>query len=409
MNGKGLQTRGSIHIFSAFKKESMFTDDGYFTLTSTEQKRVEDLVSDECRRFYADFLDSPEDESVFAPLLSRTLHTHYLCRCLREVGKSATALWASKPWICYWGIHSLRLLEAELDESLCSAIVRFLKTCEAPGGGYGGGAGQIPHLATTYGAVMALVSIGTEEALSSINRGTLKQFLKSMKLPDGSFKLHQDGEIDIRGIYCALAVASITNILDVELAENADSWLISCQTYEGGFGGERSCEAHGGYTFCGVAALTILGKTALIHGPSLLKWLTAKQMKFEGGFQGRTNKLVDGCYSFWQAAVFPMVEMILKKSGMEMNQLFDAQALQEFILVCCQDKDSGGLRDKPDKSKDMYHTCYALSGLSIAQVYTPDNIVGGSGNLLAPTSPVYNVTLKAEKFAREFFMVSEVL
>lgn len=59
----------------------------------------------------------------------------------------------------------------------------------------------------------------------------------------------------------------------------------SCQTYEGGFGGEKSCEAHGGYTFCSVASLTILGKTALIHIPSLLKWLTSKQMKFEGGFQ----------------------------------------------------------------------------------------------------------------------------
>ena len=25
-------------------------------------------------------------------------------------------------------------------------------------------------------------------------------------------------------------------------------------------------------------------------------------MKAEGGFQGRTNKLVDGCYSFWQVS-----------------------------------------------------------------------------------------------------------
>lgn len=54
----------------------------------------------------------------------------------------------------------------------------------------------------------------------------MKQFLKEMKQPDGSFKLHRDGEIDIRGIYCALAVASITNILDEELAANAESWLI---------------------------------------------------------------------------------------------------------------------------------------------------------------------------------------
>ncbi len=27
------------------------------------------------------------------------------------------------------------------------------------------------------------------------------------------------------------------------------------------------------------------------------------QGSFEGGFMGRTNKLVDGCYSFWQVII----------------------------------------------------------------------------------------------------------
>ncbi len=31
-------------------------------------------------------------------------------------------------------------------------------------------------------------------------------------------------------------------------------------------------------------------------------------MQLEGGFQGRTNKLVDACYSFWQAATFPLIQ-----------------------------------------------------------------------------------------------------
>ncbi len=30
-------------------------------------------------------------------------------------------------------------------------------------------------------------------------------------------------------------------------------------------------------------------------------------MKFECGFNGRTNKLVDNCYSFWQASVFRLI------------------------------------------------------------------------------------------------------
>ena len=36
-------------------------------------------------------------------------------------------------------------------------------------------------------------------------------------------------------------------------------------------------------------------------------WLSARQMAVEGGFQGRSNKLVDGCYSFWQGATFAVV------------------------------------------------------------------------------------------------------
>ncbi len=34
------------------------------------------------------------------------------------------------------------------------------------------------------------------------------------------------------------------------------------------------------------------------------------QGAMEGGFMGRTNKLVDGCYSFWQAAIFPLLQTL---------------------------------------------------------------------------------------------------
>ncbi len=46
--------------------------------------------------------------------------------------------------------------------------------------------------------------------------------------------------------------------------------------------------------------------------------------------------------------------------------LFDQEALQEYLLICCQDP-RGGLVDKPGKARDFYHTCYTLSGLSVAQ------------------------------------------
>ena len=44
-------------------------------------------------------------------------------------------------------------------------------------------------------------------------------------------------------------------------------------------------EAHGGYSFCGLAALMLLGKGQLCNIDNLLKWTANRQMKVEGGFQ----------------------------------------------------------------------------------------------------------------------------
>ena len=130
-------------------------------------------------------------------------------------------------------------------------------------------------------------------------------------------------------------------------------------------------EAHGGYSFCGLAALILMGKERLCNLDTLLLWATQRQMRCEGGFQGRTNKLVDGCYSFWQGGMFPLLHNMLlstedRDSVPEAGWLCDEAALQQYLLLCCQDP-RGGLVDKPGKSRDFYHTCYGLSGLSVAQ------------------------------------------
>lgn len=51
------------------------------------------------------------------------------------------------------------------------------------------------------------------------------------------------------------------NILTPELSKDVTKYILSCQTYEGGIGAFPGNEAHGGYAFCGLAALMIL-KTA---------------------------------------------------------------------------------------------------------------------------------------------------
>jgi prenyltransferase beta subunit len=53
------------------------------------------------------------------------------------------------------------------------------------------------------------------------------------------------------------------------------------------------------YTFCAFAALFILNATQKINLSKLYDWCSKRQLPLEGGFNGRTNKLVDACYTFW--------------------------------------------------------------------------------------------------------------
>lgn len=262
--------------------------------------------------------------------------------------------------------------------------------------------------------------------------------------------MHDGGEIDVRASYTAISVASLVNILDGELAKGVGNYITRCQTYEGGIAGEPYAEAHGGYTFCGLATMILLNEVDKLDLASLIGWVAFRQ-GVECGFQGRTNKLVDGCYSFWQGAALALTQKLMtvvdeqlkssysskrppgddacgtsssteaayyakfgfdfiEKSN-QIGPLFHNIALQQYILLCAQVLD-GGLRDKPGKNRDHYHSCYCLSGLSVSQYSAmvdsdacplPQHVLGPYSNLLEPIHPLYNVVLDKYHTAYEFF------
>jgi protein farnesyltransferase subunit beta len=134
--------------------------------------------------------------------------------------------------------------------------------------------------------------------------------------------MHDGGEIDIRGTYCALAIAHLCNMVTLELIDGAAEFIVRCQTFEGGIGPIPDVEAHGGYTFCGLAAMMLLQKTSLLDIESLAQFVTFRQMQAEGGFQGRTNKLVDGCYSFWQGGAATLIQLLYSQNDTSIH-IFD--------------------------------------------------------------------------------------
>ena len=244
-----------------------------------------------------------------------------------------------------------------------------------PNGGLGGGFGQYAHQAGTYAALLSLALVGGEEAYELIDRGKMWHWLGRLKQADGGFQISEGAEEDTRGALCALLTLSL---LDLPLSLPPDSparaaglktfkdglgeYLSRCQTYEGGIASSPGGEAHGSYAFCALAALCLCGPphetiNQFLDVDALIWWLSSRQYAPEGGLAGRTNKLVDGCYSHWLGSCWPLMQAAVSgardsaegKALDHGENLYSSEGLARYILGCCQ-AEEGGLRDKPSKS-----------------------------------------------------------
>ncbi|CAN6839179.1 unnamed protein product [Brassica oleracea] len=254
----------------------------------TVSQREQFLVENDVFRMYSYFDTSDIATQKFMVEIQRDKQLDYLMNGLRQLGPSFSSLDANRPWVCYWIIHSIALLGESVDDDLENNAIDFLGRCQGSDGGYGGGPGQLPHLATSYAAVNTLVTLGGEKAFSSINREQMACFLRRMKDTNGGFRMHNMGEIDVRACYTAISIASILNIVDDELTRGLGDYILSCQTYEGGIGGEPGSEAHGGYTYCGLATMILINEVDRLNLDSLMNWIVHRQ-GVEMGFQGRTT------------------------------------------------------------------------------------------------------------------------
>lgn len=340
--------------------------------------------------------------------LYRAAHIEFLRIPLEGLPEGLTPLDASRSWLSFWFTNCLAMLNDPLDSQESPRAIDTILSFQDPNGGFGGGPGQSPHLASTFAAVTALaILLGTAEpsvvqsTWSRVDREGMYKWIMSLKQSDGSFLMQAHGEVDVRACYCVLIVATLLNFLNPDLAAGLPAFIAGSQTYEGGFGlgayfskGGSSVplgEAHGGYTSCALLAHFLLtGLSDFIPVTSLdydacWRWLTMMQaLPVEGGgFRGRSNKLVDGCYSWWCGGLFPVIgqlisdeqalfdDTITDESAEGISTSYDRRGLQEYVLLASQGQppfdDEGGLRDKPFMGPDVYHTHYVLSGLSAAQ------------------------------------------
>ena len=379
----------------------------------------------------------------------RLLHYNFAKKLMLELPNAYTTLDAGFPWLVYWitNIISMSKDNYEISHDNKMQLVQILKELQHEDGGFCGSPKGYAHLISTYAAVMAIVNLGIPEAYEIINIDKMKNFLLKMKnnqfdinqAPSytdkngvylitrakdkdfisyhtafpGTFQNHINGESDLRSTYCAMIIASTLNLINYNDIENdlitkgvVDN-IKNCQTFEGGLGPEPYCEAHGGYSYCGIATLVMLNKLNEIDTDSFLRWLVNRQMIKEGGFNGRTNKLVDSCYSFWQGSIFNMIYMGNNKFTYDMELLYDQLSLQAYIIFACQNTKMGGLVDKPGKHPDLFHSNYATAGLILSQECLMNNfkVVLNSDldKVFEKMNPIYCVPQKNIEKAMKYY------
>eukprot|EP01018_Ginkgo_biloba_P011709 Gb_03754 [translate_table: standard] len=151
--------------------------------------------------------------------------------------------------------------------------------------------------------------------------------------------------------YCAVCCLSMLHRLDKIDVGKAISYIASCKNFDGGFGCTPGAESHAGQS-----ALAILGALNHVDKDLLGWWLCERQVK-SGGLNGRPEKLADVCYSWWVLSSLIMIHRV---------HWIDKEKLKFFILDC-QDREHGGISDRPDDAVDVFHTFFGVAGLSLLE------------------------------------------
>ncbi|ESP05433.1 hypothetical protein LOTGIDRAFT_103205 [Lottia gigantea] len=211
------------------------------------------------------------------------------------------------------------------------------------------------HIADTYTALSSLVILGDD--LSKLNKRAISAGLRALQQKDGSFCAVPEGsENDMRFVFCASCICYILNDWSGMDIDRAVEYIKKSVTYEGAIGQGPGLEAHGGPTFCAIASLTLMGKLQSTFTQKELKrlkrWCIFRQ---SSGFNGRPNKVVDTCYSFWVGATLKILEIF---------ELSDAEFNRGYILETQSDI-TGGFAKWPQTSPDALHAYFGICGLSL--------------------------------------------
>ncbi|GAA6010736.1 hypothetical protein JCM11491_002922 [Sporobolomyces phaffii] len=273
-----------------------------------------------------------------------------------------------------------------------------------------------PNIIQSYTAILILALL--DDPLDDLDRSGLLRLVGQCQNSDGSFSLFPESQEpgDPRSTYSAFAIASMLNDWSTINVDTALKFLDSCRTYEGAFAQRPHLEANAGPTYCAIASYYLCDRLSDLRSrPTLLRWLLHRQispdshtspprspssipssrdsedpgddegedqddyeethrlalaLRRSAGFQGRTNKPLDACYSFWSLGAL----RLLVPDPHEFASTLDPTLNSEYLLAC-QHPLYGGIAREPGAVPDVYHSYLGLAALSIGQPRPPPSPV----------------------------------
>jgi len=166
-------------------------------LLNTQTSQAQEQTIQEC----LPFLCGEKLETVYndhgVPHLEKKRHIAFLHKCLKRLPAPYVAADASRPWMFYWALAGLSAMGENVSQYQ-ERLISTVRPIQNPSGGFGGGNGQMSHLAPTYATLLSLAIVGGDEALSVIDRKAMWKWLGALKQPDGGFLLSVGGEEDVR-------------------------------------------------------------------------------------------------------------------------------------------------------------------------------------------------------------------
>ncbi|KAF2222169.1 geranylgeranyl transferas-like protein type i beta subunit [Elsinoe ampelina] len=382
------------------------------------------------------------------PQLDGKRHTKYFLRCLKTyLPQPYTSNDSNRLSLAFFIVAALDLLdtlESNTSPQERADYLDWIYQNQHPHGGFRGFPGSDfgerrndenaqwdpANLPATYFALCLLLILNDD--FSRLERDKCLDWIPQLQREDGSFGEtivagNIQGGKDSRFGYCASGIRYMLaghpqqgqgHARDIKVDQLVEC-ICSAESYDGGISDSPFHEPHAGYTYCGLGALSFLGRLSTSGhsgtkptGPSspnsTIQWLVSRQtatiteddsfdtrqdetdtpetchdahtflspsqlatetgkLSFASrptrsfaldwvGMNGRPNKIADTCYAFWVGGALHLLDA---------GHLLEKERLRKWLLERTAHPALGGFGKHAGELPDVYHSYLGLAALSL--------------------------------------------